>query len=59
LICIGDSWHNWSSWVNERLAWLGGCVKTKVKQSYIQISSSYRTVNTFRLGYKNQSVSVV
>jgi len=34
-------------------------LKTKNNLNYIQILSPYRAVNTHRLGYKNQSVSVV
>jgi hypothetical protein len=33
--------------------------KTKIKIRYIYRSSPYRAVNTFRLGYKNQSVNAV
>jgi hypothetical protein len=33
--------------------------KTKINLNYIKIPSSYRAVNTHRLGYTNQSVNVV
>jgi len=34
-------------------------VKTRSKRNHIQTPSPYRAVNTPRLGYTNQSVSVV
>jgi len=33
--------------------------KCKINVNYVETSSPYRTVNTLRLGYKNQPVNVV
>ena len=34
-------------------------LKTKSNLNCVQIASSYRAVNTLRLGYKNQSANAV
>jgi hypothetical protein len=34
-------------------------LKAKINLNYIQKFTSYRAVNTLRLGYKNQSVNAV
>lgn len=49
-----SSWH---TWITKTLVY--SPLKTKISRNYIQIYSSYRSVNPFKLSYTNQWVNTI